>query len=142
PREKRDGVAGAQAQYPRGVMRGMLRQLDFDARSQRRRTVESRSHGGRRYASILTFRIEEIVMAATPSACNFGWPAPDFELTATDGKRYTRDRLRCPKGLLVMFICNHCPFVKAVLDKIVRDARDLEPHGIGSVAICSNDAAD
>ena len=81
-------------------------------------------------------------MAATPSACNFGWPAPDFELTATDGKRYTRDRLRCPKGLLVMFICNHCPFVKAVLDKIVRDARDLEPHGIGSVAICSNDAAD
>ncbi len=81
-------------------------------------------------------------MAATPPVCNFGWPAPDFELIATDGKRYRRESVRGPKGLLVMFICNHCPFVKAVLDKIVRDARDLAPQGIGSVAICSNDAAD
>src|SRR6266705_2061344 len=81
-------------------------------------------------------------MAATPPVCNFGWSAPDFELIATDGKRYRRESLRGPKGLLVMFICNHCPYVKAVLDKLVRDARDLAAHGIGSVAICSNDAAD
>lgn len=82
-------------------------------------------------------------MAATPPLVgDFGGPAPDFELPATDGKRYTRDALRGPRGLLVMFICNHCPFVKAVLDKIVRDTRDLASHGIGSVAICSNDAVD
>jgi peroxiredoxin len=81
-------------------------------------------------------------MALTPPARNSGWSAPDFELMATDGRRYSRDALRGPNGLLVMFICNHCPFVKAVLDKIVRDTRDLISHGIGSVAVCSNDAVD
>lgn len=79
---------------------------------------------------------------ASPPICDFGWPASDFGLVGTDGKRYTRDALRGPNGLLVMFICNHCPFVKAVLDKILRDARELRAHGIGSVAICSNDPAD
>ena len=68
--------------------------------------------------------------------------APDFELVGTDGKRYRRDSVRGDNGLLVMFICNHCPYVKAVLDKMVRDAGELRDHGIGSVAICSNDAAD
>jgi peroxiredoxin len=81
-------------------------------------------------------------MAATPPVCDFDAPAPDFELVATDGRRYRRDALRGPNGLLVMFICNHCPFVKAVIDKIVRDAGELKAHGIGSVAICSNDPAD
>jgi peroxiredoxin len=81
-------------------------------------------------------------MAAAPPVCNFGWPAPDFELVGTDGKRYRRDSVRGDKGLLVMFICNHCPYVKAVLDKLVRDAGELRDQGIGSVAICSNDAAD
>jgi peroxiredoxin len=81
-------------------------------------------------------------MAATPPVCDFGAPAPDFELVATDGRRYRRDAVRGPNGLLVMFICNHCPFVKAVIDKIVRDAGELKAHGIGSVAICSNDPAD
>ena len=81
-------------------------------------------------------------MAATPPVCDFGLPAPDFNLPATDGKRYTRDALAGPHGLLVMFICNHCPFVKAVLDKLVRDAEELKTHGIGSVAISSNDPAD
>jgi len=81
-------------------------------------------------------------MAATPPVCDFGFPAPDFDLPATDGKRYTRDEVTGPNGLLVMFICNHCPFVKAVLDKIVRDASDLKAQGIGAVAISSNDPAD
>ncbi len=81
-------------------------------------------------------------MAATPPICDFDWPAPDFNLPGTDGIRYTRDQVRGPNGLLVMFICNHCPYVKAVLDKLVRDATDLKTHGIGTVAICSNDAAD
>ena len=81
-------------------------------------------------------------MAATASPCDFGAPAPDFELIGTDGKRHRRDDLRGRNGLLVMFICNHCPYVKAVIDRIVRDAAELEVHGIGSVAICSNDASD
>jgi peroxiredoxin len=81
-------------------------------------------------------------MAATPPVCAFGQPAPAFDLIGTDSKRYPLDTVRGENGLLVMFICNHCPYVKAVLDKLVRDARDLAAHGIGSVAICSNDAAD
>jgi len=81
-------------------------------------------------------------MAASTSAGGLGAPAPDFELPATDGRRYRRDALAGPNGLLVMFICNHCPYVKAALDKIVRDAGELKNHGIGSVAICSNDPTD
>ena len=81
-------------------------------------------------------------MGAAPPVCNFGWAAPDFDLVGTDGKRYRRDSVRGDNGLLVMFICNHCPYVKAVLDKLVRDAGELRDQGIGSVAICSNDAAD
>jgi peroxiredoxin len=81
-------------------------------------------------------------MAETPPVCDFNAPAPDFELIGTDGRRYRRDAVRGPNGLLVMFICNHCPFVKAVLDKIVRDAAELKAQGIGSVAISSNDPAD
>src|SRR5436190_13738769 len=78
-------------------------------------------------------------MAATPPVCAFGQPAPAFDLIGTDNKRHTLDTIRGPNGLLVMFICNHCPFVKAVLDKLVRDAAELKTHGVGSVAISSND---
>ena len=81
-------------------------------------------------------------MAATATVCAFDAPAPDFELPATDGRRYRRDDLAGPNGLLVMFICNHCPYVKAALDKLVRDAGELKGHGVGAVAICSNDATD
>ena len=79
-------------------------------------------------------------MATTPPVCDFGWPAPGFTLPATDGKTYSLDDIRGPKGTLIMFICNHCPFVIAVRDRIVRDARDLSALGIGVAAICSNDA--
>jgi len=81
-------------------------------------------------------------VAETPPVCDFNAPAPDFELIGTDGRRYRRDAVRGPNGLLVMFICNHCPFVKAVLDKIARDAAELKTQGIGSVAISSNDPSD
>ena len=81
-------------------------------------------------------------MAASPAVCDFGAPAPDFDLVATDGRGYRRDELRGPNGLLVMFICNHCPYVKAVIDRIVRDAAELSKHGVGSVAISSNDPTD
>lgn len=81
-------------------------------------------------------------MAAIPPVVDLGARAPDFDLPATDGRRYRRDQLAGPNGLLVMFICNHCPYVKAVIDKIVRDAADLNKQGIGSVAISSNDPTD
>jgi peroxiredoxin len=78
-------------------------------------------------------------MAAQPPICNFGEKAKPFELLATDGKRYSLEDVQGPKGTVVMFICNHCPYVKSVLDRIIRDVKDLESHGIGAVAIMSND---
>ena len=79
-------------------------------------------------------------MASThPPVCDFGWQAVDFDLPGVDGRRHSLASARGPKGLLVMFICNHCPYVKAVLRRIVRDTRDLAPLGIGSIAIMSND---
>jgi peroxiredoxin len=74
--------------------------------------------------------------------CDFGTPAPAFSLPGVDGKVYTLADVRGEKGLLVMFICNHCPYVKAVLDRIVRDARDLQALGVNTVAIMSNDPSD
>jgi peroxiredoxin len=82
-----------------------------------------------------------MVSLETP-VCEFGRPAPDFALPGVDGKVWTRDTCRGDKGLLVMFICNHCPYVKAVLDRILRDARDLQAQGLNSVAIMSNDPTD
>ena len=79
-------------------------------------------------------------MAEATPVCDFGWKAPSFRLPATDGRIYTLDELRGPKGTLVMFICNHCPYVQAILDRIVRDATDLAALGVASVAISSNDA--
>ena len=74
-----------------------------------------------------------------PPVCDFGWSPPDFVLPATDDQSYALLDLAGPKGLVVAFICNHCPYVLAVMDRIVRDARDLAPLGIGFAAICSND---
>jgi peroxiredoxin len=79
-------------------------------------------------------------MAAQP-VCDFGVLAPDFDLAATDGRRYRRDDVRGRNGLLVIFMCNHCPYVVSSIDRIVRDAAELGSHGIGCAGICSNDAA-
>ncbi|MEM1130203.1 MAG: thioredoxin family protein [Pseudomonadota bacterium] len=79
-------------------------------------------------------------MAVSPPICDFGWPAPDFSLPATDGKTYSFSDVAGENGTLIIFMCNHCPYVIAVLDRILRDARDLAPLGIGTAAICSNDA--
>jgi peroxiredoxin len=78
-------------------------------------------------------------MAATPPVCEFGWRAPDFNLPATDGRSYTLADVAGERGTLIMFICNHCPYVQAVLTRILRDARDLSALGIGIAAISSND---
>jgi peroxiredoxin len=81
-------------------------------------------------------------MAAETPVCDFGWKAVDFDLPGVDGKRYDLAAARGKSGLLVMFICNHCPYVKAVRNRIVRDCRDLAGHGIGAIAIMSNDPAE
>jgi len=81
------------------------------------------------------------MVATETKVCNFGWRAVDFDLPGVDGKRHSLASARGPNGLLVMFICNHCPYVKAVLDRIVRDCSELASHGIGSIAIMSNDPA-
>lgn len=79
-----------------------------------------------------------MVSLETP-VCDFGSPALDFSLKGTDGGIWTLEKCRGEKGLLVMFICNHCPYVKAVLERIVRDTRELLDLGLNSVAIMSND---
>ncbi len=82
-------------------------------------------------------------MVSTPTpVCDFGWKAPDFDLPGTDGWRHTLASAAGPRGLLVMFICNHCPYVKAVIHRIVRDTRELAALGIGSIAVMSNDPTD
>jgi len=78
--------------------------------------------------------------AMTTPVCDFGWQAPAFTLPATDGRSYSLQQIAGPKGTLVMFICNHCPYVIAVRERILRDARELQALGIGVAAICSNDA--
>lgn len=79
-----------------------------------------------------------MVSLETP-VCEFDKPVVDFSLPATDGQIWTPDSARGEKGLLVMFICNHCPYVKAIRDRLVRDTRELMDMGVNSVAIMSND---
>lgn len=79
-------------------------------------------------------------MAAAPPVCDFGWQAPDFTLKNIDGKMVSLTDVSGSNGTLVMFICNHCPYVKSIRDRIIRDAKDLTDLGIGVVAINGNDA--
>lgn len=79
-------------------------------------------------------------MAATADPMQRSMIAPDFTLPGVDGQRWTRDAIVDKHGLLVVFICNHCPYVKAIVDRLVRDARALQDLGIGVAAISSNDA--
>lgn len=74
--------------------------------------------------------------------CEFGLACPDFELPAVDGQRYSRQDCMGSKGLLVMFICNHCPYVKAIQQRLVEDTRQLIEMGVGVVAISANDPRD
>ena len=81
-----------------------------------------------------------MVSLETP-VCDFGKVAIDFSLTGIDSRQWTLEECRGPQGLLVMFICNHCPYVQAILERLVRDTRELRELGINSVAIMSNDPA-
>lgn len=81
-------------------------------------------------------------MALETPVCDFGLPAVDFQLPDTQGTIWTLEQCRGDNGLLVMFICNHCPYVKAIMDRLVRDTRELEQYGINSVAIMANDVTE
>ncbi len=78
-------------------------------------------------------------MAEITPICDFGWEAPAFDLPGIDDANHTLESIRGPNGTLVMFICNHCPYVKSATAKIVRDVAALQERGIGVVAIMSND---
>jgi peroxiredoxin len=78
-------------------------------------------------------------MAVDTPVCNFGWPAVDFDLADPEGRRFSLANVRGANGTLVMFICNHCPYVRAVADRLAGDARELQRLGIGVIAIMSND---
>jgi peroxiredoxin len=83
------------------------------------------------------------MVSLTTPVCNFGWKAVDFNLPGVDGRHYALADAMGPNGLLVMFICNHCPYVKAIRPRLVRDLKELkERHGIHSIAIMSNDPAE
>ena len=71
--------------------------------------------------------------------CDFGWKARDFALEGVDGKTYSLGDVRGPKGTLVVFICNHCPYVRAVIGRLVEEADALRAIGVGTIAINSND---
>ncbi len=80
------------------------------------------------------------MVSTTPPVCDFGRPAPAFSLPGVDGHTHTLASARGTHGLLVMFICNHCPYVQAILPRLLRDTRELVQQGIGSIAIMSNDS--
>jgi len=82
------------------------------------------------------------MVSLTTQVCDFGKKAVDFILPGIDGRNWSLQQCMGEKGLLIMFICNHCPYVKAVQERIVRDTRELKMLGVGSVAIMSNDPAE
>ena len=79
--------------------------------------------------------------SAKVSICDFGWKARDFALNGVDGKTYTLADVRGPKGTLVAFICNHCPYVKTIIGRLVAETEALRQIGIGTIAIMPNDTA-
>ena len=85
---------------------------------------------------------KEKMASINPPVCDFGWQAPNFDLIATDGARHNLQQSMGKNGLLVMFICNHCPYVKAILPRLIADVRELQTLGVNTVAIMSNDPSE
>ena len=79
-------------------------------------------------------------MAQSSEVCNFGWKAPQFNLPSTKGVDVSLKNVSGKNGTLIMFICNHCPYVVRSLDDIVEEASALRKIGVNVLAICSNDA--
>ncbi|MCP5433836.1 MAG: thioredoxin family protein [Alphaproteobacteria bacterium] len=79
-----------------------------------------------------------MALTTTPAG-ELGSTAPSFGLPGTDGKVWTLAQAQGPKGTLVMFICNHCPYVRAIADRIAEDTLALAGIGVGAIAIMPND---
>ena len=78
-------------------------------------------------------------MAESTPICDFGWKAVDFSLPGVDGKTYGLADVAGPKGTLVMFICNHCPYVRSIIGRLASEIEALRAEGIGAIAIMAND---
>ena len=79
-----------------------------------------------------------MALTKTP-ICDFGKKAEDFKLQSINNKSVSLEEIKGKNGTLIMFICNHCPYVKAIIKDLVEDCKDLKNEGINSVAIMSND---
>ena len=79
-------------------------------------------------------------MPHSSAVCDFGWKAAQFNLPSTKGSTFSLKSAKGENGTLIMFICNHCPYVVSVLDDIIDEARNLQKFGINVLAICSNDS--
>lgn len=79
------------------------------------------------------------MVSLNPPVCDFGKKAINFDLPGTDNQNWTLEKCMGEKGLLVMFICNHCPYVKAIHQRILRDTEELKSFGVATVAISAND---
>src|SRR5882724_7083350 len=98
----------------------------------------TRKRKSSRSRSILGRQGDLSMALAQPKICDFGWKAHDFKLKGVDGKTYTLADVRGPNGTLVTFICNHCPYVKAGIGRLVDEAEALRHIGIGTIAIMPN----
>jgi peroxiredoxin len=76
---------------------------------------------------------------AQNAICEFGWKARDFALKGVDGDIYRLQDVRRSKGTLIVFICNHCPYVRAIIDRLTETAHALQAMGFGVIAIMPND---
>jgi peroxiredoxin len=83
---------------------------------------------------------QDVTMAVSTPIADIGWTAAPFRLKGVDGRMHTLRSLSGQRGTVVAFICNHCPYVKAVLPRLIRDARELQAHGVNVIAINANDA--
>ncbi len=79
------------------------------------------------------------MVSLNPPVCDFGWKAPDFNLPDFDGHVWNLESARGKKATLIMFICNHCPYVKAIRPRLVADIKELRAYGVNAIAIQSND---
>ena len=82
------------------------------------------------------------MVSINPPVCDFGWQAPNFDLTGVDNARHSLQQSMGKNGLLVMFVCNHCPYVKAILPRLIHDVGELKMLGVNTVAIMSNDPSE
>lgn len=78
-------------------------------------------------------------MAATPPICEFGWKAIDFSLQGIDGATHGLKDVAGPKGTVIVFMCNHCPYVRSIASRLGEEARALKAMGIGVAGINAND---